>query len=113
MSPEISYRGRAVATGCGAIGGSDPSVRSSSERRPPPMYRAVHVDQRTPDLERRFAVTDPGAAREARRSLVASLAAVHGGAGEERAGLAACHLAPSVGESDSRTKRVVVESRNA
>jgi len=40
------------------------------------MHRAVQVDQRTADLDRRFGAADPGAACKARRLLVMGFAAL-------------------------------------
>jgi hypothetical protein len=77
------------------------------------MNRAVQVHRRATDLDRRFADTDPGTAREARRLLVVSAAALHRWAGEERPSFGACHVAPSVGEHGQSQRPAAVESRNA
>jgi hypothetical protein len=77
------------------------------------MHRAVQVDQRTADLDRRFDATDPGTTCKARRLLVMSFAALDRCAGEKRPGFGACHFAPSVGERRQSQRPAVIESRNA
>jgi hypothetical protein len=73
----------------------------------------VQVDQRTTDLDRRFAATDPGTAGKTRRLLVTSFAALDRCAGAKRPGFGGCHVAPSVGERRQSQRPAVIESRNA
>jgi len=77
------------------------------------MYRAVQVDQRTADLDRRFGAADPGAACKARRLLVMGFAALDRCAGEKRPGFGTRHVAPSVGERRQSQRPALLESRNA